>query len=53
MVNLHLPHLVHDRSQMLNSILMLRRLERAGARMFYGHDPEFWAQVPQAPRHIV
>lgn len=53
MLNLHLPHLVHDRAQMLNSILMLRRLERAGARMFYGHDPEFWTQVPQAPRHIV
>lgn len=53
LVNLHLPGLVHDRAQMLNSLLLLRKLERAGARIFYGHDPEFWSQVPQAPRQIV
>jgi glyoxylase-like metal-dependent hydrolase (beta-lactamase superfamily II) len=53
LTNLHLPQLVHDRSQMLESLLLLRKLERAGARIFYGHDPEFWAQVPQAPRPIV
>jgi glyoxylase-like metal-dependent hydrolase (beta-lactamase superfamily II) len=53
LTNLHLPHLIHDRVEMLNSLLLLRKLERAGARIFYGHDPEFWAQVPQAPRQIV
>ena len=50
--NLHLPALVYDRGQMLNSLLLLRKLEKAGARIFYGHDPEFWARVPQAPREI-
>ena len=53
LTNLHLPHLIHDRAEMLNSLLLLRKLQRAGARIFYGHDPEFWAQVPQAPRQIV
>ena len=24
-------------------------LEKAGARLFFGHDPEFWKDVPQAP----
>ncbi len=50
--DLHLPKLVHDRSQMLDSLLRLRELRNAGARIFYGHDPEFWKQVPQAPLEI-
>jgi glyoxylase-like metal-dependent hydrolase (beta-lactamase superfamily II) len=50
---LHLPRLYFDRTEMLNSILLLRRLERAGARLFYGHDPVFWSQLPQAPFEIV
>jgi N-acyl homoserine lactone hydrolase len=37
---------------MLDSMLLLRRLQAAGARIFYGHDPEFWASVPQAPLMI-
>ncbi len=53
LTNLHLPHLVHNRSEMLDSLLLLRKLQRAGARIFYGHDPEFWAQLPQAPKEIV
>lgn len=50
---LHLPALVHDRSQMLDSLLLLRRLRSAGARIFFGHDPEFWKQVPQAPLEVL
>jgi len=53
LANLHLPHLVHNRSEMLDSLLLLRKLQRAGARIFYGHDPDFWAQLPQAPKEIV
>jgi len=52
LTNLHLPALVYDRAQMLDSLLLLRKLERSGARIFYGHDPEFWSQVPQAPVDI-
>jgi N-acyl homoserine lactone hydrolase len=44
-----LPPIVHDRERMLASLRELRHLRDAGARIFYGHDPEFWAGVPQAP----
>ncbi len=38
---------------MLESLFLLRKLQSAGARIFYGHDPSFWRQVPQAPLEIV
>lgn len=46
---LHLPDVVNDEAAMLRSLGRLRALRDAGARIFYGHDPEFWASVPQAP----
>ncbi|TMA36954.1 MAG: N-acyl homoserine lactonase family protein [Deltaproteobacteria bacterium] len=49
---LHLPAIVHDPSAMLSSLHRLRALQQAGARIFYGHDPEFWATVPQAPAEV-
>ena len=45
---LHLPAIVHDRDAMLASLHRLRALRDAGARLFYGHDPDFWATVPPA-----
>ncbi len=51
--DLHLPSLVYDRAKMLRSLFILRKLQSAGARIFYGHDPAFWNQVPQAPLEIV
>ena len=53
LTNLHLPRLVHNRGEMLNSILLLRKLQRAGAKIIYGHDPAFWATLPQAPECVV
>ena len=50
---LHLPSVLHDKQAMLASLHRLRALRAAGARIFYGHDPEFWATVPQAPAAIV
>jgi glyoxylase-like metal-dependent hydrolase (beta-lactamase superfamily II) len=47
-----LPAAVYDREQMLQSLDRLARLESAGARIFFGHDPEFWKTVPQAPAPI-
>jgi N-acyl homoserine lactone hydrolase len=44
-----LPKFVHDRSQMLASLDRLAQLEAGGARIFFGHDIEFWRTVPQAP----
>ena len=46
---LHLPAIVHDRAAMLESLLRLRALRDAGARIVYGHDPECWTTMPQAP----
>lgn len=42
-----LPRFVYDREQMLASLDRLAALEKAGARIFFGHDPEFWRTVPQ------
>ena len=44
-----LPVYAHDHQQMYASLDRLAALETAGARIFFGHDPEFWATVPQAP----
>ncbi|MBI4518445.1 MAG: N-acyl homoserine lactonase family protein [Deltaproteobacteria bacterium] len=49
---LHLPSVVFDEQAMLDSLRRLRALRDRGARIFYGHDPEFWASVPQAPTAI-
>jgi len=44
-----LPRNMYDREAMLTSLDRLEALERSGARIFFGHDPEFWHTVPQAP----
>jgi glyoxylase-like metal-dependent hydrolase (beta-lactamase superfamily II) len=44
-----LPRFVYDRAQMLASLDRLAALEAAGIRIFFGHDPDFWPTVPQAP----
>jgi N-acyl homoserine lactone hydrolase len=48
-----LPRRVHDREAMLASLDELARREAAGARIFFGHDGEFWKTVPQAPAMVV
>jgi glyoxylase-like metal-dependent hydrolase (beta-lactamase superfamily II) len=40
---------MYDREAMLASLDRLEGLKRSGARIFFGHDPEFWQTVPQAP----
>jgi glyoxylase-like metal-dependent hydrolase (beta-lactamase superfamily II) len=50
--DMHLPAVIFDRDQMRASLETLRGLQRAGARIFYGHDPDFWSAVPQAPAEI-
>ena len=44
-----LPRFVYDRAEMLASLDRLEGLEKAGAKLFFGHDPDFWKDVPQAP----
>ena len=45
-----LPRYVFDREAMMDSLDRLAALERRGAHIFFGHDPEFWRTVPQAPK---
>ncbi|HEX3862955.1 MAG TPA: N-acyl homoserine lactonase family protein [Stellaceae bacterium] len=44
-----LPRFMHDREQMLASLDKLAAFEKAGARIIFGHDLDFWQTVPQAP----
>ena len=44
-----LPRFVYNRKQMLTSLDRLKALEKGGATLFFGHDPDFWKGVPQAP----
>ena len=50
---LHLPKVVHDKEEMLESLRRIRALQTAGARIFYGHDADFWKTVPQAPAEVI
>jgi glyoxylase-like metal-dependent hydrolase (beta-lactamase superfamily II) len=52
LADLHLPTIVHNAGVMRASLLALRALQAAGARIFYGHDPVFWQEVPQAPVQV-
>lgn len=47
-----LPPKLFDRAAMHASLDRLAALERGGARIFFGHDAEFWRTVPQAPAAI-
>jgi glyoxylase-like metal-dependent hydrolase (beta-lactamase superfamily II) len=47
-----LPRFAHDHEAMHASLDRLAGLEARGARIFFGHDPEFWQTVPQAPRPL-
>jgi glyoxylase-like metal-dependent hydrolase (beta-lactamase superfamily II) len=48
-----LPLRVHDRAAMHASLERLARLRAGGARIFYGHDIDFWNAVPQAPAAVM
>jgi N-acyl homoserine lactone hydrolase len=41
-----------DKQQEVESVRRLRALRDAGARMLFGHDPEQWETVPQAPSEV-
>ena len=49
---MRLPKVVHDAGQMHESLRRLQALRESGVQIYYGHDPEFWATVPQAPQRL-
>ncbi|MDJ0789553.1 MAG: N-acyl homoserine lactonase family protein [Myxococcota bacterium] len=44
-----IPPIVSDADAMRASLDRLRALRDGGARIFYGHDPEFWQSLPPGP----
>lgn len=48
MDDLALPRITTDPETHLKSIKLLRGMRDDGARIFFGHDPEQWATMPQA-----
>jgi N-acyl homoserine lactone hydrolase len=49
---MRLPPIVDDPEAMRRSLARLRALRDAGARLIYGHDPDAWSAVPQAPATV-
>lgn len=45
---MHLPDHCFNVDQYRGSLEKLSEIRRAGAQIFYGHDPDFWATIPQS-----
>ena len=46
---LHAPGVIADRDAAVAVFHRFRDMQARGARIMYGHDPEFWKSIPQAP----
>jgi len=49
---LHLPGVIADREATLQVFHRFRQMRARGARIMFGHDPEFWKTVPQGPQRL-
>lgn len=47
-----LPGVIADKDAALQVFRRFREMQSAGARIMFGHDPEFWSTVPQAPARL-
>ena len=47
MDELRLPDHCDDTGQYLATLNRLSSVRARGSRIFYSHDPDFWASVPQ------
>lgn len=52
LAEMHAPSVLHDRQSFLASLRVLRDLEARGARIIFGHDPDFWASIPHGPERL-
>lgn len=50
--DLHLPGIVHDREHAMKSLHWFRDMQARGHRLMFGHDPDFWTGIPQAPERL-
>jgi glyoxylase-like metal-dependent hydrolase (beta-lactamase superfamily II) len=46
---LQLPGIIADKEAALSVFHRLREMQARGVQIMYGHDPEFWKSIPQAP----
>jgi glyoxylase-like metal-dependent hydrolase (beta-lactamase superfamily II) len=49
---LHPPGVIADTEAALAVLRRFRDMQARGSRIMFGHDPEFWKSVPQAPAKI-
>ena len=49
---LHLPGVLADRDAALAALLRFRAMQAGGARILFGHDPDFWKTIPQGPERL-
>jgi len=47
--DMHTPGVIADKAAALAVFHRFREMQARGSRIMYGHDPEFWKTVPQAP----
>jgi N-acyl homoserine lactone hydrolase len=50
--NLHLPGIIADKEGALAVFHRFREMQQRGSRIMFGHDPEFWRSIPQAPTRL-
>lgn len=49
---MHAPGVIADRDAALAVFQRFREMQARGATIMFGHDPEFWKSVPQAPLRL-
>jgi len=49
---LHTPGVIADKEAALAVFHRFREMRARGSRIMFGHDPEFWKAVPQAPPRL-
>jgi len=50
--NLHLPGIIHDAEKALKSLHWFQEMQAKNHRLMFGHDPEFWKEIPQGPHRL-
>ncbi len=47
--DLHLPGVIADQAAAMAVLHRFREMQARGSKIMFGHDPDFWKTVPQAP----
>jgi len=47
--DLHVPGAIADKAAATAVFRRFREMQARGSTIMYGHDPDFWMTVPQAP----